>query len=199
MKWPSPAMIVAIVALMVALSGSTYAATQFSGSQIKNGTVTKAKLHKSVQRQLAKADRPGPRGARGLRGLPGEAGPMGPQGERGAVGPAGPLGPAGARGERGLDGFSGPAGPAGPRGEAGGLDLSKITRVVGPDVTIQPGETETVEASCPAGQRATGGGYFSNIAHPAASLPGISSWALIVNNDRSIEVDVAAYVICVAA
>lgn len=47
-KLPSPAMIVALVALTVALGGSAYAATKIGTKQIRNGAVTQAKLSKRL-------------------------------------------------------------------------------------------------------------------------------------------------------
>lgn len=91
---PAPAMVVASVALLVALGGTGYAASQLPANsvgtaQLRNGAVTapKVKLH-----SLVKADfKPGQilAGARGPFGPPGSPGPAG------APGPAGPAGPAG--------------------------------------------------------------------------------------------------------
>ena len=90
---PSPAMLVALLALFVALGGSSYAAIRFpAGSvgtaQLKNGAVTKKKINKVTIRAL-KGNR-GPRGFQGARGAPGAPGPAGPAGTAGARGPAGP-------------------------------------------------------------------------------------------------------------
>lgn len=171
MRRPTPALIVATLALFVALSGSTYAAVQINGSQIKNGTITKAKLTKALQKQVVKA---GPRGRRG---------------------PAGPVGPAGV----GVTGPPGVPGVPGAPGERGGFDPSKLTRVTGPSVYVLPGEVASADAHCPAGQRATGGGYFSSITHPGGNIPGFASWSVIVSNDTSIGIEVNAYVVCAAA
>lgn len=45
LKMPSPAMVVALVALFVSLGGASYAATKIGTRQIKNGAVTTKKLH----------------------------------------------------------------------------------------------------------------------------------------------------------
>jgi hypothetical protein len=100
---PSPAMVVACVALTVALGGTSVAAVsqlvprnsvgprqlQFgavTGPKIRNNAVTSAKVR---NRSLLRADfAPGQ--------LP--AGPTGPQGPAGPAGAAGPAGPAGAIG-----------------------------------------------------------------------------------------------------
>src|SRR5262245_35313749 len=60
-------------------------------------------------------------------------------------GPAGPQGPQGPQGLQGPQGNQGPAGP------------NNVT-VVRAQVSINSGVTDHTQASCPGGQRATGGG-----------------------------------------
>src|SRR5579859_4539792 len=89
---PSPALVVALVALFVALGGTSYAAfslpkNSVGTAQIKSQAVTKAKIAKKTVAAL--------RGHRGPRGATGPAGPTGP------TGPAGPQGASG----YGSDGF----------------------------------------------------------------------------------------------
>jgi len=72
-RLPTPAMVVACVALFVAMGGTGYAATQLTTGQSE---ATASKKGKS-------------KGKRGPRGPQGPAGPTGPQG------PAGPTGPTG--------------------------------------------------------------------------------------------------------
>ncbi len=89
-RMPSPAMIVALLALCVALGGSAYAASQIDGNNIRNGTIRGKKLHDRTitSRQIARStvralkDR---RGLRGPRGFRGSTGPRGPAGANGAV------------------------------------------------------------------------------------------------------------------
>lgn len=130
---PSPAMIVAVVAVVLALAGGAYAAgSVINGNQIKNGTIKASKLTASAKKQLK--GQKGAKGAKGATGATGAVGPQGPAGAkgdtgpRGAVGPIGPQGPRGIPGEEGpegLEGFEGeegpegPAGPEGPKGEEG--------------------------------------------------------------------------------
>lgn len=84
---PSPAMMVAILALVVATGGSATAAVMISGKQIKNSSVT----GKDVKnKSLTKADI---RGA--VRGAPGPRGPQGPSAPHGGQGPKGDPGVAG--------------------------------------------------------------------------------------------------------
>lgn len=92
----TPALIVAMIALAVALSGTAVAGTAklITGSQIANGTIKLADIHPA-----AKAALKGDRGAQGAAGVQGAQGPAGPQGATGAKGEQGE------KGEKG--GFSG--------------------------------------------------------------------------------------------
>ncbi len=69
---PSPAFVIACIALFVAMGGTGYAATQLVSGKEEGATASKVK-----------------RGPRGKRGKTGPAGPAG------LAGPAGPAGPAG--------------------------------------------------------------------------------------------------------
>jgi Collagen triple helix repeat (20 copies) len=124
---PSPAMLVAIAALVVSLGGTSYAAltlpagsvgtkelkkNSVSSPKVKDGTLL-VKDFSASQRALLQ----GPRGPQAGTGPQGPAGPVGPGGPVGAQGAAGAHGPAGARGPTGPHG--GPPGPTGPRGATG--------------------------------------------------------------------------------
>jgi Collagen triple helix repeat (20 copies) len=100
----TPAMIVAMIALAAALSGTAVAGTAklITGGQIVNGTIKLADIHPS-----AKA------------GLKGKTGPQGPAGAQGAQGPIGPHGATGAKGDTGQTGAQGPVGPQGQPGVPG--------------------------------------------------------------------------------
>lgn len=84
---------VAYVALFIALGGTSYAATQITGAQVQDGTLTGADFaDRSIgARQLAPQARAsaGRRGPRGLRGPRGYRGPQGPAGTPGAPGASG--------------------------------------------------------------------------------------------------------------
>ena len=97
----TPAMIVAMIALAVALSGTAVAGTTalVTGGQIANGTIKMADIHSSVKAAL-KGQR-GATGAQGPAGAQGAQGPVGPQGATGAKGDAGAVGAPGAKGEQG--------------------------------------------------------------------------------------------------
>ena len=145
-------MIVASVALIAAIGGSATAAGLIAGSQIKNGTITKAKLTPSLRTQID---------ARPLRGLPG---------------------------------------PVGPSGPAGGFDPAKVTYVFGPSTTMLPGDVVTVQAFCPPGTKAIGGGYLAvaGLVSTIAIADG-SGWQAIVANDTGIVTDTnQAFAVCAA-
>jgi hypothetical protein len=108
---PSPALIVACLALLVALGGSGYAAIALAPNsvgtkQLKNNAVVASKVK---DRTLLRIDfkrgqlMPGPQGRSGAQGLPCTAGPPGPQGPGGPQGPQGPGGPQGPPGLSGLE------------------------------------------------------------------------------------------------
>jgi hypothetical protein len=90
----SPALVLACLALLVAVGGTSYAqvalpANSVGTKQLKNGAVVASKV--KLRSLLARNFRPGqiPPGPRGAQGLPGAAGPSGP------AGPGGPAGPKG--------------------------------------------------------------------------------------------------------
>lgn len=129
---PSAAMVVACVALVIALGGTSYAAISLPANsvgtkQIKNGAVTKKKIS--------------PRTMTGLRG---------PRGARGLAGPAGAGGAAGS---------AGPVGPAGAQGLPGPVALAYIDS--GP-WSLLAGAQRTEQAYCPLGWSATGGGAIAS-------------------------------------
>lgn len=94
---PSPATIISLLALFVALGGTGYAAVALApknsvgSAQVINGSLQKKDLNKKTIAALK-----GNRGARGAAGAAGAAGPAGATGAAGPAGPAGATGPAGA-------------------------------------------------------------------------------------------------------
>lgn len=101
-----------------------------------------------------------------------------------------------------LKGRTGPIGPAGP---AGTFDASKVTRVVGDPVTVQPGEVASPSVSCPSGAVAVGGGGAAGIGRvgqiplvPAGSTQP-TGWAILVYNDTSVAVEARPAVVCASS
>ena len=92
-RLPSPSLAVSITALVVAMGGTGYAATQLSGSNIKAGTIT----GKQVKKHSLPAGKLSATAIAPLRGAQGPAGPAGPAGAAGADGAPGPAGILGIR------------------------------------------------------------------------------------------------------
>src|SRR5215472_8472158 len=89
---PSPALVVSIIALVVAMGGSGYAAfglpkDSVGSRQLKRGAVTPSKVATSTIRLFK-----GQKGDRGAQGLKGDAGAQGLKGDTGAQGAAGTNG-----------------------------------------------------------------------------------------------------------
>jgi hypothetical protein len=148
LRKPSPAMIVACLALLVALSGTGMAAATQLGRnsvgtlQLKDSAVTNAKLRNNAVNSAKVAARSLLRSDFAPGQLP--AGPVGPQG------PAGPTGPAGA---------------AGPAGAVGPVTVRQASVVVpGSATDALPGGpngfwvTRTVNTNCNSGEKAMSAG-----------------------------------------
>jgi Collagen triple helix repeat (20 copies) len=115
---PSPAVVISLIALFVALGGTSFAAVTLvaknsvGSPQVVNGSLQTVDLSKKAKKAL--------KGNRGAKGPAGAAGPAGPTGAAGAAGAAG------AKGDKGDKGDSG----------APGQDLTYAT-------TLKPGQTLT--------------------------------------------------------
>jgi Collagen triple helix repeat (20 copies) len=134
---PSPALVVAIVALFVAFSGTATAALVMTGAQIKNGTITGKDLRNRTlgTNKLSK---------KALSSLKGQRGPAGSQGVAGVQGPKGDTGAAGAQG---------------PKGDTGVADITTRTAGIAFTANGSMGETKDGAAMCQAGESVVGGGY----------------------------------------
>jgi hypothetical protein len=101
---PSPALIVALVALMAGLGGTAIARTLVTGKDIANDAITSRHVKDG---SLTSADlSPRMRAAMNHRDSQPTPGPQGPAGAKGAQGPQGPQGQAGPQGPKGQDGWS---------------------------------------------------------------------------------------------
>lgn len=86
MKRPSPALVISLIALFVALGGTSYAVTQIDANsvgtkQLKKGAVTSSKISKATRKALK-----GQKGDPGAQGAQGATGPQGPKGDNGTDG-----------------------------------------------------------------------------------------------------------------
>jgi hypothetical protein len=105
-RLPSPALVIAVLALFVALGGTAVAAGVVPLAK-RALTADKAKVADNAKklggktpRQIA-AQMRGPRGVAGTQGPKGETGPAGPAGPQGSAGPQGPKGATGPQGDKG--------------------------------------------------------------------------------------------------
>src|SRR4051794_8294981 len=106
-KHLSPGMILGVIAVVFACSGSAFAGSLITsgkikdgtiqGRDIKKGTITSDRLAGSVRKQLLKAGKPGPAGAKGDTGATGATGATGSRGAtvQGSAPQKGDTGPAG--------------------------------------------------------------------------------------------------------
>ena len=138
--------VISVIALVFAMLGGAYAASDDSGS----GKATAS----------AKAKK----GPRGPRGPAGPAGPQGPAGPAGPAGAKGDTGAAGSNGAPGAKGATGPTGATGPKGATGAAGTTGFTD------TLPSGKTETGAWSIPVS--ATGGSTTVSFPIPlAAPIP----------------------------
>lgn len=154
---PSPAMVVACLALLVALSGTSVAAVTaipnnsvgraqlrndaVRSPKIKNGTIISADI--ALGAITASDVRDGSLLAADFKRGQLPAGPPGATGARGPAGPQGSSGPQGPAGAAGPDGSQGPTGPQGPSGivkgttaTGGGPNPSGVTQFFGAPASV---------------------------------------------------------------
>ena len=110
-KHITPATILALVALVFAVTGGAFAATDGSGSPGSPHATLTAGAAKAKPKTKA-----GPRGPAGPKGATGATGATGAAGPAGATGPGGPQGAAGNTGATGNNGENGKEGAAGAAG-----------------------------------------------------------------------------------
>lgn len=128
-------MVVAVIALVLALGGSAFAAgTLIDGSSDKASI---AQCRAAVRKALVFRKHSGKRRAAVLRAIcaPGVAGPSGATGQvgaAGATGPSGLQGPTGATGEKGSTGATGYTGATGATGATGPVGAGAYGHIVAP-------------------------------------------------------------------
>ena len=149
----------AMVALFIALGGTSYAAVKLPANsvgakQLKANAVTGTKVKNG---SLAAADFGGqlPAGPAGAAGAQGPAGPAGPKGDTGAAGPKGDPGTPGAKGDKGDQGLQGIQGLKGDKGDPGGSFTFR--RLADVSSAVDSTSPKTVTATCAAGELATAG------------------------------------------
>jgi hypothetical protein len=167
-RLPSPAMIVACVALVVALGGVSYAASVLPKNsvgtvQIKKKAVTASKLRKNAVGTAKVKDG-------SLLATDFKAGQL-------PAGPRGPKGDAGAAGAPGISGYQ---------------------FVTGADVAVAPGQFGTAFVDCPAGKKVIGGGGGSEDSAAITFLGPYMNhqWAVAARNDSAYNAHIAAWAYC---
>jgi hypothetical protein len=98
LRAPSPALVISVIALFVALGGTTYAATSLPKNsvgtkQLKAGAVTKSKISNNTLIALkGNQGPPGPKGSTGQQGVKGDTGSQGVPGTARAYAVVTPVG-----------------------------------------------------------------------------------------------------------
>jgi hypothetical protein len=135
---------IGLLALFIALGGTSYAAAKLprnsvGTAQLRKGAVTSTKLARSVRTKLKQAGRPGPAGPQGAKGDTGAQGGQGPQGIQGPKGDKGDQGIQGPKGDQGIQGPKGDQGIQGLKGDPGPTSAG----VGGINTTVSPGGLAT--------------------------------------------------------
>jgi hypothetical protein len=138
---PSPALVVAAVALLLGLSGTAVAGALITGKQIANNTVASIDVKNGSLQGLDVRNG-------SLTGLDVKDGSLKATDFAPGLLSAGPAGVAGPQGPQG------PQGPAGPQGAPGVAAL----QIVFADSPSSSDFVRQVEVSCPAGKQVVGGG-----------------------------------------
>ncbi len=171
----SYANVTATLALILALGGTSYAAVQINGADIKRKSIPLNRLKgkppvgkTGAAGQRGATGATGPVGAPGSTGAPGAAGPQGATGLRGPKGETGPNGVQGATGTQGPSGATGPAGATGPQGATGAQGATGVQGATGPQGPQGPtGATGGVGPQGPPG-------LVSDVVFTGAPLSGLT-------------------------
>jgi Collagen triple helix repeat (20 copies) len=169
---PSPALVVAIVSVLVALSGTASAALVMTGKQIKDGTVT----GKDVKNRSLGTKKLSNKALASLQGQRGPAGPQGPKGEPGV---------------QGLQGPKGDTGPAGPKGDTGLAQVTTRTAGIAFTANGSMGEYKDGAAMCQAGETVVAGGYRLPSASIVAGSGVLNSFAIVQSRPANASGDPA--------
>ena len=146
---PSPATVLSMIALFVALGGTSYAALSIGSAQVRNNSLTSSDIKNNT---VKSADvRNGSLLLKDFKAGQLVSGAPGPAGPAGLAGPVGPAGPAGAKGDTGATGAKGDKGDTGSPGVSG----LEIVSSSSPSNSTPKSHV----ATCPAGKTVIAGGY----------------------------------------
>jgi Collagen triple helix repeat (20 copies) len=191
---PSPALVVACIALAIAIGGTSYAVTV-----VPHGSVGAAELQDDAVTSSNVVD-----GSLRATDFASESLPEGPRGPDGAPGPLGPPGPQGAQGIQGVRGPTGAKGEKGDSGPAAVLSVG-VRSVAG---TVAPGSSQSLIASCPDDAIATGGsagisgdsqsGFTVTSSGPEPAGNGVTptAWSATAQNASKVAVPWTVVVLC---
>ena len=178
LRRPSPAMVVACLALFVASAGTSIAASHYlitSTKQIKPSVLKQLKGARGPAGPSATpaAALPGQKGDTGATGATGPAGPKGDTGANGIDGTVGPIGLQGPKGDTGL------TGPTGAKGDTGATGAPGATGAQGPQGS--KGDTGAAGATGSPGAKGDTGATGSPGA-TGATGPDFVSWSSVVTS-----------------
>jgi hypothetical protein len=218
-KLPSPALLVACVALVVALGGVSYAAgvlpnnsvgtaqlkkKAVSAAKLKKNAVTAGKVRKNAittakvkDRTLLAQDFQAGQLPAGPQGPAGPAGPQGPQGPKGDKGDPGAQGP---QGLQGLQGEKGEKGDKGDKGDPGPPGISGHETVTSPITDLAPGGYGSATVKCPWGKLVLGGGSYTtgpiNAVVRTSYASAFNAWTVYAMNSSGVAGGIRATAVC---
>jgi hypothetical protein len=164
-KKPSPALVVAVIAIVLACAGGASAASKLiTGKDIKNSSVTGADIRNG---SIGNADI--------------EEGSIGTS--RLALSLQDAIDRAGTPGPQGAAGPQGPAGPQGRKGDPGPSATSGLTTQTG-SLVVASGGIDGGTVYCASGQRAVSGGFYSDggFVYISRPSPDRSGWQVALDN-----------------
>jgi len=181
-RLPTPAMLVACVALVVSLGGVSYAAGVLPSNSVGTAQLQKKAVSRAKLKRNAVTSTKVKNGS--LMAADFKAGQL----------PAGPQGPRGV------------AGPKGPKGDPRPVGLTKTVQRYASLENVFAGNAATSTAWCKPGEVATGGGGFTYddkvFVVATAPAPGavsgkpFSGWGVRVSNTSATTQTFQAYVVC---
>lgn len=176
--------IMATLAFVLALGGTSYAALVVTSRNIKDATIQVRDISPTARASLR-----------------GNSGPQGPKGDQGNTGPKGDTGNTGITGPKGDTGNTGPKGDKGDTGDPG---LTNISMVKSEEFHISANWYTTGSVSCPTGQAVGGGAintYTSRDLYLNSSGPtgfgNATGWKAMATNVGNTSPAIEVYAICV--
>src|SRR3954469_94997 len=195
--------VIAMIALFVALSGSSYAAVTIRASQIRNNSIPGSKIKSGSipATKLRNNSITGGKlknnsvGAAKLRtdALPPTSGGgnlINPNSTTDNASSSGARGPQGPAGPRGLPGATGPAGATGSQGATGAAGTNAdLVKVTGGAVVPTGGTQATATATCAPGS-VLFSVYYATAATTALAVNATNSYSVTITADPGVRVDV---------